>query len=83
MALRMLYLDRLPVRPDVGAAAATSGANETSLDIGQPDIIRPLIGVEGDGMAAAIVRAIDQHAAHAGGTHLRKGDLLDGSRHAP
>ena len=34
------------------------------------EIVRPPIGHERDRVAAAIVRAIDEHPAHAGGAHL-------------
>ena len=69
---------RVPVRPDVLRPAAVAGrAGEMRLDVGQPDVIRPSISCEARAMAAPIIGAIDQHAAHAGGSHFGKGDLLD------
>jgi hypothetical protein len=46
------------------------------LQIRQPDVNRPSVAADRDPVAAAIVRAIDQETAHAGGAHLSNGDLL-------
>jgi hypothetical protein len=67
----------LPIRPDVSTATTAGGTDEPGLDIGQPDVIGPSIGIEARRVAAAMVGAIDQHSAHAGGAHLGEGDLLD------
>jgi hypothetical protein len=56
---------RFEQRPNVGASLAASLADEPRFQIGQPDVIGPLVGADRDRMAAAIVRAIDQDAAHA------------------
>jgi hypothetical protein len=72
----------IEVRPDIGTLSDTRCANETRLDIGQPDIVRPPrtgVGTEPRPMAALAVRAIDQDAAHAGGAHLAEGDFLRSS----
>jgi len=47
----------------VGAALAAGGAGETILNVGQAKVIGPLIGIDGDAVAAAVV-AIDQQPAH-------------------
>ena len=44
--------------------------------IGMPDAISPSRGVDRDVMGAAIVGAVDNNPAKAGGPHLAKGDLL-------
>jgi hypothetical protein len=81
--------DRRPfpmkVRPHVGASLAAGLTYEPRLQIGKPDVIRPLIRADRDRMAATIVRTIDQETAHAGGAHLSEGDLLraDDGGHAP
>jgi hypothetical protein len=49
---------------------------EPVLDVGKPDIIGPAIGAHLDRVAAFIVGAINQHAAHATGAHLSKRDFL-------
>jgi len=55
------------------------------LDIRQPYIIPPAVGVHGGEVAAAVVGAIDQDTAHTGRAHFAEGDLgLAGEfRHAP
>ena len=45
------------IRPHVGAALAADLAEETMLYVGQAKVIGPLIGADGDAVAAAIVRA--------------------------
>ena len=72
----------MKIRPDVGAAPAARLTDEAIFDVGQPDIVRPLIGADRDVVAALVIAAIDQDAANAGFAHLAKGDLL-GSGHAP
>jgi hypothetical protein len=47
-------------RSDIGAAVPAGPTGELRLEIGQPNIIRPLAGVDRDRMGAAIVLAIDQ-----------------------
>jgi hypothetical protein len=56
----------MKVRPNVGASLAAGLAYEPRLEIEKPDVIGPLVRADRDRMAAMIVRAIDQHAAHAG-----------------
>jgi hypothetical protein len=48
-------------RPNIGAAATASIAHKEILDIGQPDMIRPAIGVDRDVVGASIVSTLDQH----------------------
>jgi len=66
----------MKVRPDVSASLAAAFANEPGLEIGEPDVIRPLVCAERNRVAALVIRAIDQDAAHASGAHLSEGDLL-------
>lgn len=49
----------IAVWPDVGTAAATGPADEARFDVGQPHLVGPAIGAEGDAMTAAVVGAID------------------------
>jgi hypothetical protein len=67
-------------RPDIGPSLAAGCADEPSLQIGEPDVIRPWVGADREGLAALVIRAIDQDAAHASIAHLSEGDL-DRSRH--
>jgi hypothetical protein len=39
-------------------------------------VIGPLVGADRDRVAATIVGAVDEDAAHAGGAHFSDGDLL-------
>ena len=76
---------RSPIGADVRVSVAASLADEPRLDIGQPNVIRPLIRTDGCRMAALVIRAIDQDATSAGGPHLSKGDfrLAGDSGHRP
>ena len=66
----------MKIRPHVRAALAARLANEPIFDVGEPDIVGPLIGAGRDVMRAVIVAAIDQDAANTGFAHLAKRDLL-------
>jgi len=66
----------IEVRPHVCAALAADPTGEALLDIGQSGIIGPSIAADRDGVATAVVGAIDQQAAHAHFAHLAKRDLL-------
>ena len=66
---RPAHYSTVEVRPDVSTALAARLTDEPRFDVGQPDIIRPLIanvGADPGRMAALIIRAIDQDAANAG-----------------
>lgn len=52
--------------------AIPGSTNEPRLDLGQPDIIKPAIGVQSNVMATM---AVDQDAAHAHLAHQTEGDL--------
>jgi hypothetical protein len=69
----------IKIRPNLCPSLATGGADEARLNIGKPDIIGPAVCTQGDGMAAAVVGAVDQDAAHADLAHVAEGDFL-GSR---
>jgi hypothetical protein len=43
------------VRPHLGAAVAAGRADETRLDVGEPDLVGPAVAADRDRMAAAIV----------------------------
>jgi hypothetical protein len=64
------------VRSHIGTALSARLASEAILEIGKPDIVAPLIGVDRFRMATAIIAAIDQEAAHAGCAHFAECDLL-------
>src|ERR1700730_16995744 len=68
-------------RPDVSASMSAYLAHKPRLQIGQPEMIRPLIRADRDRVAALVVRAVDQEAAQAGVAHLGEGDLLRASEH--
>src|SRR6516225_9903950 len=70
------------VRPHVSAALAADPTSEALLDIGQPGIIGPGIAADRDGVATAVVGAIDQQAAHAHFAHFAEGDLYLALGHA-
>ena len=76
------WLIPVKVRPDISAALAASRPEETILDIADPEIIRPLVSNHCYVVAASIIAAIDQDAAHAGFAHLAKRDFL-GPLHSP
>ncbi len=44
-------------------------------------LIRPSVAADRGPMAAAVIAAIDQQPANAGGAHLAEGDLLAGVGH--
>ena len=60
----------MEVGPDVGAALAAGLADEPIFDVGEPDIVRPLIATDRDGVAALVIRAINQDTANAGFPHF-------------
>jgi len=66
------------VRPDVSASPSAGFAHEPWFEIGEPDVIRPLVRADRDRVAAMMVRAIDQHAANASGRHFSEGDFPTG-----
>jgi hypothetical protein len=69
-------------RTHVCAALAAYPTGEALLDIGQPGIIGPGTAADQDGMAAAVVGAIDQQAAHVHVAHLAERDLLRAARNS-
>jgi hypothetical protein len=71
-----IFFSRLPIRAHIRATPAASLAGKPRLEIGQADVIGPLVCIQRCPMAAVIVAAIDQQTANAGGAHLGKGDLL-------
>jgi len=59
----------MKIWPDVCSALAAFLADEPVFDVGEPDIVRPLIGADRDVVAALVIAAIDQNAANAGFAH--------------
>jgi hypothetical protein len=45
----------IEIRPDISAALPAHRAGEAILDVGQPEIVGPSIGIDGDAVAAAMV----------------------------
>ena len=71
-------------RPHFRAALAAGGGGESRLDVGEPHMIRPAVGADLDVVPTAVVAAIDQHIADAGGAHVAECDFgLIGQRHIP
>src|ERR1700751_5409 len=63
---------RLEIRPHVRAALAAPRARELPFNVGQPNVIRPLVGIDRHGVRALVITAIDADPAHAGRAHLRE-----------
>ena len=73
---------RLEVRPHICAALAARLADKPRLNVGEPHLIRPLIGRYRDRVRAAVVGAIDQDPSRAASrAHLAEGDFLRGMAH--
>ena len=66
------------ITPDGCTALAARRADEPVLDLGQPHVIRPLIAVHCDIVAATVVLTIDAEPAHALGPEFGEGDFLRG-----
>jgi hypothetical protein len=66
---------RREFRPHVPAALAAGGADETRLDVRQPNVVRPAVGADLDRVAASVVAAIDQHLTDAGFAQLADGEF--------
>jgi hypothetical protein len=59
----------IEIRPDIGASLTARLADKLRFDIGQANVIGPplaSLSAEPGPMAALVVRAIDEDAAHAG-----------------
>ena len=71
-AARENPLGARPIRPDVGAAHATGGADGLILDVGDEQFIWPAIDVirHDVEMSAAVIRAADQDIPHACRTYF-------------
>ena len=66
----------MKIRPHIGPSLAACRADEPIFDVGEPEIVGPLVGANRGRVAAVVVGAIDQDAAHAGFAHFAEGDLL-------
>src|SRR5438128_4742549 len=69
MGVRKLW----PYLRALSAAACTS---EVWVDVEEPDIVGPSVGVGFDVMGAAMIAAIDQHIADARFAEFAEGDFL-------
>jgi hypothetical protein len=67
---------RLLLRPDFRGALAPRPTDEALLDVGEPEIVGLLIGVNRDRMAAVKVDTVDEDAVDAGVAHLAEGYFL-------
>jgi hypothetical protein len=73
------HLRRPAITHDVGASQAADLGYESRLDIRQPQVIRPLVGLlrrDLHHVAALVVAAVDQQPAGAGCPHFAECDLL-------
>jgi hypothetical protein len=50
-------------------------AHEQRLQVGEPDIIRPTVGIDLDMVGAVVVAAVNQNPTKASIAHLSEGDL--------
>jgi hypothetical protein len=66
----------------ISTTLAAALTNEARLKIGQAQIIGPGIAADGNGVAAALVCAVDQQPAHTHVAHVGKRNL-GGPVHAP
>ena len=83
MAVRKLWLATpIEIRPHICTALAADPTGEALLDIGQPGIIGPGITADCDGVAAAVVGAINQQTVDAAFAHFGEGDFLRAVGHA-
>jgi hypothetical protein len=72
------------IRADISASLAANLAGESGLDIGQPNVILPLVAADRGPMAALVIRATDQQTAYTGSAHFGEGDFLAGElEHSP
>jgi hypothetical protein len=58
------------------AALPASLTRKPRLQVGQPDAIGPLVGVDRDVVRALVVSAIDEEPGRAGGPHFPESDFL-------
>lgn len=67
----------LATRPDIGAALPTRLADEARLEIGEPDLVRPLVDniAAQDDVVAGIVQTEDDETTNTGRAHLSQRDL--------
>jgi hypothetical protein len=69
------HLCRRKMWPDVGASLPASVANKLRFNVGQPNMVRPLIGRQGDRVAAPVVAAKDDDTEDARLAHFAEGNL--------
>jgi len=62
-------------RSNIGAAVPTSLTGELRLEVGQPDIIRPLAGIDHYRMRALVVAAVDEKPGRARRPHFPESDF--------
>src|SRR3954453_20556829 len=67
----------LAARPDVGTTPSTRLADEAGFEIGEPDLISPLVDdvPTEDDVVAGVVQAEDDETTNAGRAHLAQRDL--------
>jgi hypothetical protein len=66
----ILFHGPIEIRSDFSALNAASLTSEQRLEIGQPHVVRPSIGIDLYVVAAMIIRAVDQQAANAHLAHF-------------
>jgi len=61
----------MEIRPHVCTALAACLTDEPIFDVGEPDIVRPLVGADDrDRVAALVIQAINRDTANAGFPHF-------------
>ena len=68
----------IEIRPHARATLAAGSAHKPRFDIGQSDIIRPVVAADRDRVATSVVGAIDDQPAHTALAHLGERDLFGG-----
>jgi hypothetical protein len=73
----------MEIRADISAAPSANFAPEPWLEIGEPDVIRPVVRrTQRCVVTAGIIRSVDQQAVNASGAHCSKADLRRASSFA-
>jgi hypothetical protein len=64
------------VGPDIGASLTANLTDEPRFNVGQSNVVLPLVGRHRDRVATPIVRTINQDAPNAAGAHFPEGEAI-------